>query len=52
MLKNNEKELRGYKYRIYPTEEQIKIFEKSFYVNDLIWNKLLGGYVDFNQKIK
>lgn len=45
------KDIRGFKFRIYPTNKQKKIFDNTFYVYNRAWNKLLATYVNFREEL-
>ena len=41
MIKNKKSFIKGFKYRIYPTKDQIELFEKTFGCVRYVWNKAL-----------
>jgi transposase len=44
-------QLRGFKFKIYPTSNQIQIFDHTFYVYNRAWNKLLAAYTNFREEL-
>lgn len=51
-MKKDNLEHRAIKYRIYPTESQCVLFQKTFGCCRFIWNQMLGDRLDYYNKYK
>lgn len=43
--------IRGFKFKIYPTKKQMELIDNTFYVYNRAWNKLLAAYVNFKEEL-